>query len=88
MVKHHIDRRNYQQPVSDWIPILPGPSGSGGEGTHADKVSPGDRHTCARNPERFDNDNTSGSLGISVCTAYRDACSWSPPKANHLCQAR
>ncbi|PWY70033.1 hypothetical protein BO83DRAFT_400048 [Aspergillus eucalypticola CBS 122712] len=55
MVKHHIDRRNYQH-------------GSGGEGAHADKVSPGDRHTCARNPERFDNDNTSGSLGISRLT--------------------
>ncbi|OJI83961.1 hypothetical protein ASPTUDRAFT_55939 [Aspergillus tubingensis CBS 134.48] len=59
MVKHHIDRRNYQHSSSDW-------TGSGGEGTHADKVSPGDRHTCARNPERFDNDNTSGSLGISL----------------------
>ncbi|CAK97384.1 uncharacterized protein BO96DRAFT_462572 [Aspergillus niger CBS 101883] len=71
MVKHHIDRRNYQQPVSDWIPILPGPSGSGGEGTHADKVSPGDRHTCARNPERFDNDNTSAGLPPRLTISVR-----------------
>ncbi|RAK91048.1 hypothetical protein BO79DRAFT_280192 [Aspergillus costaricaensis CBS 115574] len=56
MVKHHIDRRNYQQSASDWTSLS----------TRTEWVSPGDRHTCARNPERFDNDNTSGSLGISL----------------------